>query len=424
MIENFFVCYSREDYEFVASFELELIRELNKHPNLEINLKIDKSSDVIRLGDRYQDKIKTAIESSSGSIIFVSKNSVTSNFINTIELPKILETKKDNPDYLILPIYIDDVNDFNKDIEDYQAFNSKDTTLRSMPGDFKSLTYKLYINSIIENYKEQIEVNKVLEIEKELAFSKVLERKRLKSVKNRKKILGFGLLILIASVINYFTTQGEDALSVTDQSTDSTILSSPVSLKDSCNNAINFYEDLESIYDEYHIGIYNNSINIYNNFIAVYNTEDYSLLNAEEQKELHNELRVSEFQTDLILIKEGLSRFESQGLGDVSPEHVELKRALLQAQNVSIDIMIAAVKHVELYIQMINIWEEYYEEWDKAVSQTEATSVEEKYLELDGQNTIALQENNETEDELVLLLDSTLDEVTTLYERFCVGESN
>lgn len=86
--------------------------------------------------------------------------------------------------------------------------------------------------------------------------------------------------------------------------------------------------------------------------------------------------------------------------------------------------MIAAVKHVELYIQMINIWEEYYEEFDKAVSQTEATSVEEKYLELDRQNTIALQENNEAEDELVLLLDATLDEVTTLYERFCEGESN
>ena len=80
--------------------------------------------------------------------------------------------------------------------------------------------------------------------------------------------------------------------------------------------------------------------------------------------------------------------------------------------------------NIEYCIQYLNIWEEYYEEWDKAVSQTEATSVEEKYLELDGQNTIALQENNETEDELVLLLDSTLDEVTTLYERFCVGESN
>ena len=59
MNNNLFVCYSREDYEFVASFELEFAQILKNIPNLNIDLKIDKSSSVIRLGDRYIDKIES-----------------------------------------------------------------------------------------------------------------------------------------------------------------------------------------------------------------------------------------------------------------------------------------------------------------------------------------------------------------------------
>ena len=63
MEKNLFVCYSREDYEFVASFELEFIRAKNNSTiassnNLQIELQIDKNPGVISLGDKYQEKIE------------------------------------------------------------------------------------------------------------------------------------------------------------------------------------------------------------------------------------------------------------------------------------------------------------------------------------------------------------------------------
>ena len=66
MKKSLFVCYSREDYEFVASFELEFVKAKNSsqifvNTDLDIELKIDKAPGVINLGDRYQEKIEKTI---------------------------------------------------------------------------------------------------------------------------------------------------------------------------------------------------------------------------------------------------------------------------------------------------------------------------------------------------------------------------
>ena len=82
LVKNLFVCYSREDYEFIASFELEFMAAVKAEPNIEIKLKIDKSAQVIRLGDRYKDSIEKAIKNSDGAIIFVSKNSSSNSAIS------------------------------------------------------------------------------------------------------------------------------------------------------------------------------------------------------------------------------------------------------------------------------------------------------------------------------------------------------
>ena len=101
MKKNLFVCYSREDYEFVASFELEFVKAKNSsqifvNTDLDIELKIDKAPGVINLGDRYQEKIEKTIENSNGAVVFISNSSSSSEFINNVEIPKILEIKVKN----------------------------------------------------------------------------------------------------------------------------------------------------------------------------------------------------------------------------------------------------------------------------------------------------------------------------------------
>ena len=76
MKKSLFVCYSREDYEFVASFELEFVKAKNSsqifvNSDLDIELKIDKAPGVINLGDRYQEKIEKTIETERGSCVYI-----------------------------------------------------------------------------------------------------------------------------------------------------------------------------------------------------------------------------------------------------------------------------------------------------------------------------------------------------------------
>ncbi|MEL0199598.1 MAG: TIR domain-containing protein, partial [Gammaproteobacteria bacterium] len=125
MSNSFFVCYAREDYEYVASFQVELQNQINEQSKnlrelLKIELKIDQTPGTINLGEKYKDKIENIIENSTGAILFLSKNFSNSQFINEIEIPKILEKKKIDSDYLILPIFIDAAKNINKEILTYQ----------------------------------------------------------------------------------------------------------------------------------------------------------------------------------------------------------------------------------------------------------------------------------------------------------------
>ena len=103
MEDNIFICYAREDNEFVASFLLEFESESSNSP-IKLVPKVDNS--IIDLGEKYKEKIETVIENSSAAVLFISHNLSKSSFIKDIEIPAILRQKELNPSFLILPIFI------------------------------------------------------------------------------------------------------------------------------------------------------------------------------------------------------------------------------------------------------------------------------------------------------------------------------
>ena len=411
-MKNLFVCYSREDYEFIASFELEFMATVKAASGIEVKLKIDKSSQVIRLGDRYKDSIEKAIKNSDGAIIFVSKNSSSSNFINDVEIPKILKAKNDNPDYLILPIFIDNVENFNTDIQNYQAENTKNTILREMSGDLKSLTYKNFSNAIKEYFQESdlFSEEKKKDITNQNNKDTLHVKKRREKMKSRN-IIGFGAVLALALAYSLYSPP----LNLVEENTTEEI-ATPIN---SCDALEEFYSDLGLIYDDYYVEIYNETIVIYNNYLNEYDQDYYFALSAEEQKVLHRELGLYEFQTNLTLLKEGFVKFEALGLGNINEEYIEIKRLLLQAQNQSAEIMSYSIVTVELYIEFIQVIEKYFEDTDMSTSQAEVDALSNVFLEFNDQNERSLEENDKTEKTVVANLSQTLSEAELKTNELC-----
>ena len=403
-MKSLFVCYSREDYEFIASFELEFMAAVKAASGIEIKLKIDKSSQVIRLGDRYKDSIETAIKNSEGALVFVSKNSSSSNFIKNVEIPKILKAKNNNPNYLILPIFIDNVENFNTDIESYQAGNSKSTILREMSGDLKSLTYKNFSNAIIEYFQESV-------LFSEEKVKDALEVRKGRDKKKTRNFIGFGTILLLALAYSLYSPP----LNLVEE-TNTEENATPIN---SCDALEEFYNELGEIYDDYYVEIYNQTVDIYNNYLVEYDQDYYDYLTAEEQKALHEELGLYEFQTNLTLLKDGLASFEALGLGNINEEYIEIKRLLLETQNQSIEIMSYSVDTLELYIEFIQGIEEYYEDFDVATSQTQRDELTDKYFEFNEQNEKSLEEQEEKYGSIGENLSTTLGEAKQKINELC-----
>ena len=419
-MRSLFVCYSREDYEFITSFELEFMAAIKAAPGIDIKLKIDKSSQVIRLGDRYKDSIKKAIETSDGAIIFVSKNSSSSGFVNDVEIPEILKAKNNNPDYLILPIFIDSVENFNTEIQNYQAQNTKNTILREMSGDLKSLTYKNFSNAIKEYFQE----SDLFSEEKKKDIINKKESPHIKKGREKRKtrnIIGFGAVLALALAYSLYSTPLNlvEEIATEEIATEENATKENATPINSCDALAEFYSELGSIYDDYYVEIYNQTVEVYNNYLAEYSQDYYDYLTAEEQKELHLELGVYVYETNLTLLKDGVASFEALGLGNINEEYIEIKRLLLHAQNLSVEIMSYSVTILELYIEFIQGIEEYYEEFDAASSQIQQDELTNEFNEFNRQNEASLNETDEEQLKIIEGLDFTLSEAALKTNELC-----
>ena len=405
MEKSLFVCYSREDYEFVASFELEFVKAKNSsqifvNSDLDIELKIDKSPGVINLGDRYQEKIEKTIENSNGAVVFISNSSSTSEFIKNVEIPKILETKKSNPDYIILPIFVDDSTDPYNEILTYQAPNSQNSALRNLSGDLKSLVFKNFVNDLIKNVVEMHEDSK--RIIKDVNH----EQKNASDKKTRNRLIGFTLIALLSIFYTLLFTENEDE-------------ATPIvvnSLEQSCEVFFNHYNDLETLYDTDFINTINNSIEIWNSYIGFYDSDQYREFNAEEQKEYHTQNGLYQFEDDLDSLNKIIVSIEVQGLGDVAEEHVELKRLLNDTQRLAISNTQNGIELIQTYIDYRNNIETYYEDWETTV---DTAKVEQVFNELDLQLYEKREVIKKEGDNFDRELNDALDAYMSGYQNIC-----
>ena len=178
MEDDVFICYAREDNEFVASFLLEFESESSNSP-IKLVTKVDNS--IIDLGEKYKEKIETVIENSSAAVLFISHNLSKSSFINDIEIPAILRQKELNPSFLILPIFIDETKEFDQRIMSYQAINSGGTALRNLDGDLRKLIINNSVKQIYSYFENEVYSNthKSPSINNKTYLQKYLSRRNL-----------------------------------------------------------------------------------------------------------------------------------------------------------------------------------------------------------------------------------------------------
>ena len=166
-------------------------------------------------------------------------------------IPKILEIKKRNPNYIILPIFIDDAVEADREILKYQAPNSQNSALRNLSGDIKSLVYEKFVNDL---FKNMVELEPITEVK----LRKEVNKKSLFSKKN----IGFFSIILVGFFYTLLTFR-------TDTIQENNVLTVDPIIQ-SCSVFENYYEDIETLYDEDFLNTLNNSVEIWNAYINFY----------------------------------------------------------------------------------------------------------------------------------------------------------
>jgi len=142
-----FISYSSKDRVYVDS----LIVESSKYKNLNLWA----SHKGVSSGENFKDKIEKKIQNALSAVIFVSKHSLDSEFINNIELPKLFEKKENNPKFKIHVILIDESNYLsNKFFKDIHLFNSSTTNLNSLSSSQLSITFNELCLALVSSSKK------------------------------------------------------------------------------------------------------------------------------------------------------------------------------------------------------------------------------------------------------------------------------
>ena len=189
-----FLSHSSKDRNYVDS----LILEAQNFKDIELWI---SSNDKIELGAEFITEIKNAIDESSGAIILISNNLLNSEFIQEHELPELINRKKNDSQYILVPVLIEDCDwENNQNLEGMQLLNTKSTNLKSLTGTQYSLLVKQIFQSITKNLKEKV-------IDKK-------EAKKIKRNKTLRRIAIFSIISLIGflSANNIFGPTGTDLI--------------------------------------------------------------------------------------------------------------------------------------------------------------------------------------------------------------------
>lgn len=153
-----FASYSNDDISHVNSFASAFKKE---NPKDSIFVASSKHPDdsSLELGKKWREQLKKEINESNGAVLFLSKSFFKSKEIIDFEWPIIKERKKNNPNFLIFTILIDDVDLKDKPnfkiLEGDEYCNTKETRLKILRGS----AYNLELQNISKRIPQSINKN-------------------------------------------------------------------------------------------------------------------------------------------------------------------------------------------------------------------------------------------------------------------------
>lgn len=182
---SIFVSYSSKDISHVGA----LISEKDQLPfesETELWVAYQKKGFIknIEPGSPFTKTILDAIEESSGAILFVSDSFINAQFITQVELPAIIDKKRKDKSYKIIPILVDkdfDIKNYPI-ISDMQLSNSPTTPLNELSGNKYRLTLRDALDQVVTTDKAKAKHKKGI---------------KPKKIKNSKTSIIILILILI-----------------------------------------------------------------------------------------------------------------------------------------------------------------------------------------------------------------------------------
>ena len=402
MDKNIFICYARKDLDIIKGFLYDLNEEALNYP-FKINALIDKSRRVLSAGDRSKEKLQQHIRNSDGAVVFISNNFAESEFIKEHEIPEILAKKKLEPNYIITPIFIDKNVEVSKEILSFQSPNTEDEEIRTLTPGLRELIYKKNIKEIYEYFTE-IEVEKERIAARRDELNSMVENKKSQiRFKRYRALRNIAIILTLGFLFSILSNFQNDPLAV------------------SCSVFENHYSDIENLYDNDFLDTYNKIGNTWDPYLTFIDSEEYRNYTAEEQKIYHEQIGLYEFRDDLKLLNEIIIKIEVQGIEDVAEEHVELKRLLIDSQELAILNIQNGIDIVKTYIEYIDNIENYYQEWDDALLE-ELDAVDESFEIVDSQlfeESNILRKNSKQLDKD---LEKVLDDYAKKMNEICILE--
>ena len=385
MDRNIFICYARKDLDIIKAFLYDLNEEAGNYP-FKVNALIDKSRKVLGTGDRSKEKLQEHIRKSDGAVIFISNRFVDSDFINKYEIPAILEKKQNDPDFVITPIFIDKPSGVSKEILEFQSPNTEEQEIRKLDPSLRELIYKKYTKEIYEYfmdfYKKESEEGAEGEGSEETGEESDQDESSEKSG-FRSKIGVIFTIVILGIFYNIFSDPIQKSCSV-------------------IADYIYTQADNENAYIEIH----DKAVVSWNEFIEEEFSEEYNLLTSEEQKDLHQQLGVYEFNNYKNQIDDISNKIATLGFDNIHEDHIEIKKLVLLSMDKQIQILDLEKNLLYKYSEYIDEIENYFEIWDLAYE----NEAEQLIKELDN-NFIEYRSQN-------------IDDVNTLYELIDAAEKD
>ena len=159
--------------------------------------------------------------------------------------------------------------------------------------------------------KENLEIN-------DSEVNSVIEEKKKENKSNKNATyIGLGLVMLLAIFSIYSSFQ--------------------ITTEESCDKLLDFYDDMLVVEEKY-IRIDEENYAIWSNYIDIEVTDDYSQLSYADQKIVHNDLNVYEFEDSLKELDALINSFNNLQLNidEISEDHINLANALIEMNKIDL----------------------------------------------------------------------------------------